>query len=76
MLYCVLGPPAEITESLDTQRWYYELTPNELENTFEFKKVLKVGEGMSVEDYYLYRDPGYESFWTRMIARWRGGRPP
>jgi GWxTD domain-containing protein len=75
MLYCVLGPPAEVANHLDTQTWYYDLTGNVPDNTYVFKRIIRSGEGLSVEDYILYRQGGYEIFWTRMVARWRRGEP-
>ena len=75
MLYCVLGPPAEINNHLDTQTWYYSLTGNENDNRFVFKRVVRPGDGLTGEDYILYRQAGYEMFWNRMVARWRRGEP-
>jgi GWxTD domain-containing protein len=75
MLYCVLGPPAEISNHLDMQTWYYSLTGNENDNRFVFKRVVRSGDGLIVEDYILYRQAGYEIFWDRMVARWRSGDP-
>jgi GWxTD domain-containing protein len=75
MLYCVLGPPVEVSNNLDTQTWYYDLTGSVSDNTYIFKRVIKSGDGLTVEDYILYRQNGYESFWDRMTARWRRGDP-
>jgi len=75
MLYCVLGPPADMLNHLDTQTWYYDLTGNAQENAFMFKRIVREGEGLTVEDYVLYRLAGIENFWTRMVARWRSGEP-
>ncbi|HTY57688.1 MAG TPA: GWxTD domain-containing protein, partial [Bacteroidota bacterium] len=76
MLYCVLGPPVEVRNQLDTQTWYYDLGGNAADNTFLFKRILRTGEGLNVEDYVLYRGAGYETFWTRMVAKWRSGEQP
>ncbi len=76
LLYCVLGPPAEVSNRLDTQTWYYGLTGNAMDNTYVFKRVLRLGGGLTVEDFVLYRQAGYEAIWGRMIARWRRGEPP
>jgi GWxTD domain-containing protein len=73
MLYCVLGPPSEISNRLDTQTWYYDLPGNAGENIFVFKHVMRQTEGLTVEDYLLYRQSGYESFWNRMVFKWRSG---
>jgi GWxTD domain-containing protein len=75
MLYCVLGPPAEMRIERDTQVWYYDLSGNDSDNTFVFKRVIRSGEGLTVEDYFLYRQAVYEKFWNRMVARWRSGEP-
>ena len=75
LLYCVLGPPASVTNRLDTQTWYYDLSGNANENTYVFTRVIKQGEGLKVEDYILSRFGGYESFWTRILAKWRSGDP-
>jgi GWxTD domain-containing protein len=76
MLYCVLGPPAQIRVERDTQIWYYDLAGNDNDNTFVFQRVIRSGEGLTVEDYFLNRKSVYEMFWTRMVARWRHGEPP
>jgi GWxTD domain-containing protein len=76
MLYCVLGPPSEVTNMLDTQTWYYDLGGNAVDNTYTFKRILRTGEGLSVEDYILYRAAGYEVFWVRMVGKWRSGEQP
>jgi GWxTD domain-containing protein len=76
LLYCLLGPPAEVSNHLDTQTWYYDLTGNAVDNTYVFKRVIRSGDGLTVEDYILYRQGGYEMFWGRMIAKWRSGEPP
>ncbi len=73
MLYCILGPPAEITNQLDKQTWYYDLSGNPAENTYVFQRVFGYGGGMSVEDYILYRQASYESMWERMVNKWRTG---
>jgi len=75
LLYCVLGPPSSITNQLETQTWYYDLTGNAADNTYVFKRIIKQGEGLTVEDYILYRQSSYENFWTRMLSRWRSGDP-
>ncbi|HTO94895.1 MAG TPA: GWxTD domain-containing protein, partial [Bacteroidota bacterium] len=75
MLYCVLGPPASTLNHLDTQTWYYDLTGNAQENPFFFKRIVREGDGLTVEDYVLYRMASVENFWTRMVARWRSGEP-
>lgn len=75
MLYCVLGPPGEVTNRLDTQTWYYDLSGNAPDNTYVFKRIIRSGEGLTVEDYILYRQGGYEQFWERMVAKWRSGEP-
>ena len=75
MLYCVLGPPSEITNRLDTQTWYYGLSGNAVDNTYVFQRVVRSGDGLTVEDYILYRQGRYEVFWDRMISRWRSGEP-
>ena len=73
MLYCVLGPPSDILNHLDTQTWYFDLTGNAQDNTFMFKRIIREGNGLTVEDYVLYRLASIENFWTRMVARWRSG---
>lgn len=75
LLYCVLGPPSSITNQMDQQTWYYDLTGNAADNTYFFKRIIREGDGLTIEDYVLYRQSAYESFWTRMIARWRSGDP-
>ncbi|MEW6510182.1 MAG: GWxTD domain-containing protein [Bacteroidota bacterium] len=72
MLYIVLGPPGEILNHLDTQTWYYNLSGGQLVNTYTFKRIIREGEGLSVEEYVLYRRAYYESFWDRMVGKWRG----
>jgi GWxTD domain-containing protein len=76
MLYCVLGPPAQIRIERDTQIWYYDLSGNENDNTFVFQRVIRSGEGLTVEDYFLNRKVVYEKIWAWMVARWRRGEPP
>jgi GWxTD domain-containing protein len=76
MLYCVLGPPAQIRIERDTQIWYYDLSGNENDNTFVFQRVIRSGEGLTVEDYFLNRKAVYEKIWAWMVARWRRGEPP
>jgi|GEM_PF-900305 len=73
MLYCVLGPPAEITNRLDNQSWYYDLSGNAAENLYVFKHVTRQAKGLTVEDYLLYRQSVYEMLWGRMIFKWRNG---
>jgi GWxTD domain-containing protein len=73
MLYCILGPPAGVTNHLDTQTWYYDLGGNPDDNTYLFQRVVTTGQGMTVEDYVLYRRAGYESMWERMVDKWRTG---
>jgi len=75
MLYCVLGPPADMLNHLDTQTWYYDLAGSAQDNAFMFKRIVREGDGLTVEDYFLYRLAGIENFWTRMVARWRSGEP-
>jgi GWxTD domain-containing protein len=76
MLYCILGPPIEISNRLDVQTWYYDLSGNANENAFVFKRILRSRAGFTVEDYQLYRQAGYEPFWNRILSRWRSGFPP
>ena len=75
MLYCVLGPPGGIDNDRDTQIWRYDFPGSAQENTFVFKSVVKVGDGVTVQDFLLYREGGYQQFWDRMVAKWRGGEP-
>ncbi|HEX7573442.1 MAG TPA: GWxTD domain-containing protein [Bacteroidota bacterium] len=75
MLYCVLGPPAEVSNHFDMQTWYYSLSGNANDNTYVFKRVIRSGDGVTVEDYILYRQGAYETFWQRQVARWRSGEP-
>ncbi len=76
MLYCVLGPPAEVSNRLDTQTWYYDLSGIAADNAYSFKRIVRSGEGMNVEEYALYRAAGYEQFWERMVGKWRTGEQP
>jgi hypothetical protein len=76
MLYCVLGPPAQMRNDRDTQIWYYDLSGNEGDNTFVFKRVIRSGEGLTVEDYFLYRLAVYQRIWDRIVSKWRNGEPP
>jgi GWxTD domain-containing protein len=76
MLYCILGPPSEITNRLDVQTWYYDLSGNANENAFAFKRIVRSHAGLTVEDFLLYRQAGYEPFWERILSRWRNGYPP
>jgi len=73
MVYIVLGPPGEIRNHLDTQLWYYSFPGSPMMNSYSFKRIVRQGDGLSVEEYVLYRRTYYESFWGRMVARWRTG---
>ena len=73
MLYIVLGPPGNVTNQLDTQIWFYDFPGGVQYNTYTFKRVIRQGEGVSVEEYVLYRRTYYEVFWDRMVAKWRSG---
>ena len=76
MVYAVLGPPVETTTSLDTQVWYYSRSAGTSEIIFTFKRLVRMTEGLSVEDYILYRQAGSETAWVNAISRWRDGTPP
>lgn len=73
MVYIVLGPPGEIMNHLDTQLWYFNLPGSQVMNAYTFKHIVRQGEGLSVEEFVLYRRTYYEVFWERMIAKWRSG---
>ena len=73
MVYIILGPPGEIMSHLDTQTWYFNYPGNAMMNAYTFKRILRQGEGLSVEEFVLYRQMYYEIFWDRMVARWRSG---
>jgi GWxTD domain-containing protein len=76
MVYCILGPPVETTTSLDTQSWYYSRSAGTSESVFTFKRLVRMTEGLSVEDYLLYRQAGSETAWVNAISQWRNGTPP
>jgi hypothetical protein len=42
-------------------------------NTFTFKRVIRQAEGLSVEEFVLYRQTYYEIYWDRMVTKWRSG---
>jgi len=73
MIYCVLGPPSGISNRFDTQTWYYDFPGSEGEIAFVFRHVMRQTKALTVEDYLLYRESGYESFWNRMVFKWRSG---
>jgi len=76
ILYCVLGPPVEVRTFADKQTWYYDLSSNASYNTYVFEHEVQTSEGLILDDYYLYRQPLYEPFWTRIISQWRTGQAP
>ncbi len=73
MVYIIMGPPGEIMTHLDTQIWYFNLPGTQLMNTFTFKRVIRQAEGLSVEEFVLYRQTYYEIYWDRMVTKWRSG---
>lgn len=76
MLYCVLGAPGYITTHLDTQTWNYEYQGTTDANTYVFNRLFRETEGLTIIEYVLNRQIGYEPFWERMVDRWRSGHMP
>ncbi|HMK37919.1 MAG TPA: GWxTD domain-containing protein, partial [Bacteroidota bacterium] len=76
ILYCILGPPVEVRTFADKQTWYYDLSQNASYNSYVFEHEVQTAEGLTLDDYYLYRQPLYEPFWKRIISGWRNGEAP
>lgn len=72
MVYIILGPPGEISTRLDTQQWYYTYPGSATSNLYSYKRIIRLGEGLSVEEFVLQRRSDYEFFWDRMVDKWRG----
>jgi GWxTD domain-containing protein len=77
MIYIILGPPVEISSRLDMQQWLYALPGGgTTSNLYSFNRITYQGEGLSVEEFVLQRRSDYESFWDRMVDKWRGPGGP
>ncbi len=73
MLFIVLGPPVEVMRSQDKETWYYDLRGNDAVNVYTFQRRLMTDGQMILQTYYLYRQYYYETFWDRMVSKWREG---
>jgi GWxTD domain-containing protein len=73
MVYIVLGPPVETMNSRDRQVWYYDLRGEDIVNMYTFQRRYVNNGRVSLETYFLYRQPYYEIFWDRQVDKWRTG---
>ncbi len=73
MLFIVLGPPAEVMQTKDTQVWYYDLRGNDAVNVYTFQRRYVTDEHMTIQTFFLLRQAYYENFWDRMVDKWRSG---
>ena len=73
MLYIILGPPLEVRNTIGSQTWVYEYPGTVQSNMFTFTVSRIAGEGISLNEYTLQRQPVYETQWDRLVDRWRTG---
>ena len=73
MVYVILGPPERVEKIPDFEVWYYGHPGAYAANVYRFRRVFFAPANLSIEEYVLRRNTGYETFWERMIMKWRDG---
>lgn len=71
ILYVVYGPPDEVLDLGDRERWYYGNRQSALSYAFEF---VRVENPFTDQDYSLVRLADHRYGWQQAIAGWRSGK--
>jgi GWxTD domain-containing protein len=73
MVYVILGPPERVEKIPDSEVWYYSHPGTYAANVYRFRRVFFAPSNLSIEEFLLRRGTEYETFWERMIMKWREG---
>ena len=71
IVYCVLGPPTEVTRNEFQEFWVYGDPTSSLPYVFTFSRVKNP---FSDNDYTLTRSNNFRYAWGQAIEGWRGGQ--
>ncbi|WP_026947353.1 GWxTD domain-containing protein [Algoriphagus marincola] len=71
MVYIIMGPPQEVTFSLDREIWSYQGIGESSKIRFTFARVKNI---LTPHYYTLNRSRAYQPVWFKNISQWRSGK--
>jgi GWxTD domain-containing protein len=71
MIYLVFGPPMELEQDGNQEKWHYGATDDDNAMVFTFNKTQSP---LGMTHYQLKRDNYYKTGWEMMVNSWRNGR--
>jgi GWxTD domain-containing protein len=71
MIYLVFGPPMELEQDGNQEKWHYGATDDDNAIVFTFNKLQSP---LGMPHYQLKRDNYYKTGWEMMVNAWRNGR--
>jgi GWxTD domain-containing protein len=71
MIYLVFGPPMELEQDGNQEKWHYGATDDDNAIVFTFNKLQSP---LGMTHYQLKRDNYYKTGWEMMVNAWRNGR--
>jgi GWxTD domain-containing protein len=71
MIYLVFGPPMELEQDGNQEKWHYGATDDDNAIVFTFNKLQSP---LGMTQYQLKRDNYYKTGWEMMVNAWRNGR--
>jgi GWxTD domain-containing protein len=71
MIYLVFGPPMELEQDGNQEKWHYGATDDDNAIVFTFNRLQSP---LGMTQYQLKRDNYYKTGWEMMVNAWRNGR--